>query len=347
MNSTKSLFRFDASDRIGYGHAIRSFALSEEFAARGYAPMFLVTPQSVDLLLNLGISGEAIHTLSCTPYTEQDSTSTINLANELNCSWTILDGYSFSKNYQTAIRRGATTSKVLVIDDGIISDFDCNAILNQNLNAERDAKYTSDPKTKLLLGSSYTLFRKTFREAQPAPLRREALNITITFGGADTNNFTASMLRALIQSGATDGRSTRVILGGAYGHHESIKDIPGIDGHNIEIITFSPNIIEHYLWSDLVISAAGSSAWELALLKIPMALIITADNQRAVANPLADRGAAIILGDYQSFNPEQAACDVSSIIGSYSKRIELSTKCADLIDCHGARRVVDALEMMS
>jgi spore coat polysaccharide biosynthesis predicted glycosyltransferase SpsG len=110
-------------------------------------------------------------------------------------------------------------------------------------------------------------------------------------------------------------------------------------------VPFSTDIIEHFLWSDLVVAAAGSVAWELALLRVPMALIVAADNQQAVTEPLGARGAALLLGDFRSFDPDKAALQISNVINDYSARLLLSTRCHELIDCHGAQRVVDAMEM--
>jgi UDP-2,4-diacetamido-2,4,6-trideoxy-beta-L-altropyranose hydrolase len=341
------LFRCDASDTIGFGHVIRSFALAEACAARGISPHFIVNPASVSLLRSLGAHSDTIHEIEVIPGTDEDGAATAALARELQPSWIALDGYSFTRGYQSSIRKRTKPARLLVIDDGVIDGFDCDIILNQNVGSENSPRYTEVHETNLLLGSSYTLFRKSFGSAHHYTVRPTARNITLTFGGADPHNLTAAILGGLVRSGTLRGHSTRVILGGAYRYEESLHKIPGLKEYAVEIVPFSGGIIEHFLWSDVVIAAAGSVAWELALLRIPMVLIVAADNQqRAVAEPLSARGAALVLGDYRSFNPDKAAQQVSNLINDHQARLLLSARCNELIDCHGAHRVVDAMEQL-
>lgn len=339
------LFRCDASDTIGFGHVIRSCALAEECSARGYSPHFLTTPATVSLLRVLGSHPDTIHAVDVVPGTAEDISATSGLARELHPTWIVLDGYSFTRSYQSKVRELTHRSKILVLDDGVIDGFDCDILLNQNLGSESSSRYTEIRETNLLLGSTYTLFRKSFREASPYTVRSTARNITLTFGGADTHNLTAAVLGGMMRIGAFAGHSIRVVLGGAYRQKESLGTIPGVDQHNVELVPFSTGIIEHFLWSDLVVAAAGSVAWELALLRVPMALVLAADNQQAVTEPLGARGAALLLGDFRSFDPDKAAVQISNIMNDYSARSLLSARCSELIDCHGAHRVVDAMEM--
>lgn len=339
------IFRCDASETIGFGHAIRSFALAEECLARGFAAHFIATNSSIKLLRTLGVAADTIHSLDIVPGTRDDISATTALAKELNASWIVLDGYSFTRAYQSTLRRCITPGRLLVLDDGVLDGFDCDMILNQNLGAEHSSRYTEVYETELLLGSAYTLFRYSFREAARYIVRPSADKITLTFGGADPNNITAAMLGGLVRLGAFAGYSTRVIVGGAYRHTASLLKIPGIERCDVQLEPFSNDIIRHFVWSDLVVAAAGSVAWELALLRVPMALVLVADNQRAVAEPLRAQRAALILGELGSFDPDKAALQILKLMNDYSARLLLSAQCKELIDCYGARRVVDALEI--
>jgi spore coat polysaccharide biosynthesis predicted glycosyltransferase SpsG len=279
------------------------------------------------------------------PGTAEDISATSWLARELHSTWIVLDGYSFMRSYQSKVRELTHRSKILVLDDGVIDGFDCDIVLNQNLGSESSSRYTEIHETNLLLGSTYTLFRKSFREASPYTVRSTARNITLTFGGADTHNLTAAVLSGMMRIGAFADHSIRVVLGGAYRHKESLGTIPGLDHHDVELVPFSNGIIKHFLWSDLVVAAAGSVAWELALLRVPMALVLAADNQQAITEPLGARGAALLLGDFRSFDPDKAALQISKVMNDYSARAIMSARCSELIDCQGAQRVVDAMEM--
>lgn len=337
------LFRFDASAAIGFGHAIRCFALSEELSARLYDPHFLVYPDTKAPLETLGIPSSRIHMLEPSYSGIGDARELARFAQHLDAQWIVLDGYEFDLRYQSELRAG-TRAKVLALDDGVLDSFDADIILNQNLDAEHHSQYLNASSSKLLLGSRYLLVRQAFRHANPIQVRSEASNVLLMFGGADTHNITAQMLSVLAKTGCLNNRSVRVILGGAYRHRDSLDAITIPSSCNLEIVPFTNRIIDHYQWSDVVFSAAGSTAWELALQRLPMALITAADNQIQVATALARKQAAIYLGDIRSHPVDEFMGRALELLSDLPLRQALHTRCAELCDCAGPRRVVDAME---
>lgn len=337
------LFRFDATSTIGYGHAIRCFSLSEEFSARGYKPHFAAKPETHQLLVKMGVQPDHIHAVESETGSSGDATETAAIAARVNTRWIVIDGYGLSGRFQRALR-ALSGCYLLVLDDEVIDSFDANIILNQNLGAESRSRYESQKETKLLLGAPYTLFRRDFHHEKPRTPRVKADKVTLMFGGADTPNITASMLAALSRSRALDDRYVRVIIGDAYQHRDSLQAIQVSNLCKCEIVSYTPAIVEHYRWSDVVVSAAGSAAWELALLGIPMALVSSADNQIPVAESLAERGAAIYLGDIKDFDWEKAAQKVIQLLNELELRRKLHSNCRELFDCRGAQRVVDEIE---
>lgn len=337
------LFRFDASLSVGYGHATRCVALSQEFSARGYRTHFLVSAETHTLLRTFGVCDAQIHVSSDSRASLHDARTTARVAQELSASWIVVDGYDFVSSYIDQLR-ASMPLRVLAIDDGVNQTLNADIILNQNLDAERNVIYQALPTTKLLLGSAYTLFRKQFRDSKPQPKHSVASRLTLTFGGADARNTTVHVLRILSEAAVLQGLSVRILVGGAYQHRASLESISIPAECNVEVIDFTPDIIDHYRWSDTVISAAGSTAWELALLRIPMALITVADNQLPVAQALSRQGAALYMGDARTLDSTLLAASARLLFTDCALREQLHRQCATVCDCHGARRVVDAVE---
>jgi hypothetical protein len=67
------------------------------------------------------------------------------------------------------------------------------------------------------------------------------------------------------------------------------------------------NVAPRFAASDLAISAAGSTAWEMCCLGLPMVLMPIAENQSDVAASLARRGVAIRAADGDAAGAWRAA----------------------------------------
>ena len=95
--------------------------------------------------------------------------------------------------------------------------------------------------------------------------------------------------------------------------------------------------------ADFVISAAGSTVWEICTLGLPAALVVVAGNQRPAAEALADRGAALVVdaGD-PGF---EGALDraIMRLVTDSAQRGLLSASAASVCDGQGAGRAAEAL----
>ena len=58
----------------------------------------------------------------------------------------------------------------------------------------------------------------------------------------------------------------------------------------MRLVVNAPNMAELMAWADVAISAAGSTAWELACMGLPAALIVVAENQTGIAAALVREG---------------------------------------------------------
>jgi spore coat polysaccharide biosynthesis predicted glycosyltransferase SpsG len=100
---------------------------------------------------------------------------------------------------------------------------------------------------------------------------------------------------------------------------------------------------EEMLWADLAISGAGSTAWELACIGVPSALIVVAHNQRLIAEALDAEGAAVSLGWHEDLVPARIAAIILQLRNDPTRREHMTRSGRCLVDGNGSERVASAL----
>ena len=93
----------------------------------------------------------------------------------------------------------------------------------------------------------------------------------------------------------------------------------------------------------MALSASGSTCWELAFMGVPTVIIVTADNQRAIAERLDAAGVAESLGWHADVEELEIADACAALRGNHARRREMSEKGRLLVDGRGAERAADIL----
>jgi RimJ/RimL family protein N-acetyltransferase len=102
------------------------------------------------------------------------------------------------------------------------------------------------------------------------------------------------------------------------------------------------------LEQDLVVSAAGTSVWELCCLGVPTALVCVADNQEAGYRRVLERGAAVGLGSaVPGLDHDAAVATLQQVLGDRALREQLAAAGPRLVDGLGAWRVVRSWEQLA
>ncbi|HBE44959.1 MAG TPA: hypothetical protein DDW17_05780 [Deltaproteobacteria bacterium] len=100
--------------------------------------------------------------------------------------------------------------------------YHADILLNQNIYAP-ELNYSCDEDTILLLGSRYVLLRKEFLKYKDfkRTIPKKAKNILVTLGGADPDNVTLKVIKALNLMGDPD-IEVKVVVGPANPHIKSL-----------------------------------------------------------------------------------------------------------------------------
>jgi UDP-2,4-diacetamido-2,4,6-trideoxy-beta-L-altropyranose hydrolase len=345
------LFRVNASSQIGTGHVMRCLAIAQAWQSSGHLrSSSFCTSQDIPQSLVNRIVHEGNYHISL-PFSldlETDAKQTLWQCQELNAEYLIVDGYHFNEDYQSIIKSGG--AKFLLLDDyGQLSFCAANLVLNQNSYANEKLYPLIGDDTQLLLGCRYALLRQEFWRFQNvrADIRdlefAKPIRLLVTLGGSDSNNMTSVVLNALGYLNPVEVEA-KIIVGSANPNKQKLIAECEKLACNVKLYFDVNNISDLMVESDLAISAAGSTCWELAFLGLPALLIILAENQRLVAEHLEHIGVGINLGWYTEVTPENLAKAIEAVFVNINKLRDMSQKGISLVDGRGSHRVVKFIQ---
>ncbi len=126
----------------------------------------------------------------------------------------------------------------------------------------------------MLCGHPYFCLRDEFQDARKRRFREKIQNLLITFGGTDPNNYTLHIFQAVKDICVQKDIKIYVVTGPGYLHQKSfaayLSGVKDCDCEHIHKTGIMSAIMEK---SDLAISSAGRTVFELAHMRIPGIII--------------------------------------------------------------------------
>lgn len=355
----RAVFRVDASEKIGTGHLVRCLTLAATLRLRGCHVVFICRPASGHAEALVRRNGFQLHILPAAvkladaaapedykswlgATEEQDATDVILFLKESKPDWMVVDHYGISEAWHKRLR--SHVRKLMVIDDLANRAFDCDLLLNQNLNNDLDQAYFGKTPSgcQLLLGTSFALLQPEYARLRavvgprPGPVRR----ILVYFGGTDPHNLTCMAVRAFLALGRTD-IILDVVLPGINPQLEEVHMMAGAF-RNIRLHSGLPTLASLMALADLSIGAAGATSWERCCMGLPSVVVLLAQNQIEVARGLQKAGAAMWIGNVTEINSMQFQRAIEAALAT-SSLTAWSERCLRICDGLGAERVADKM----
>jgi len=346
--SKNLIIRADANTQIGTGHVMRCIALAQAWQDRGGNVTFLSHCDSKTLrkrIIDEGFAFISVEKAHPDPYDlghTLEMLGKFKIQNSKFKTWVILDGYHFTSDYQKAIRENGY--KLLVIDDMAHLDH-CHAdiLLNQNIHASI-LHYSCDRDTVKLLGCEYVLLRREFLKYQDwkREIPDKARKILVTLGGGDPDNVTLEVIRALNSLNVSD-IEVKVVVGPANKNIKSLERELHLSPFTFHVLSSVSSMPELMVWSDVAISAGGSTCWEMAFIGLPALIITVSDNQIEIAKELEHAEVAIYLGWHESTSIHQITKVLKKISQDKNKRTRLSERGRRLVNGKGVIEIIKAM----
>lgn len=336
------IIRADASADSGIGHIMRMMALGQALVMRGATVSFIVGSCPETLLHRLeAASLEIIKIPESTPGSDTDAAFVRQHAKTRGANWIVLDGYHFSHAYQRRFQ--GCGSQVLAVDDHLYSDTWCvDLLLNQNLHAStyRTSYQNAAPETELLLGLDFTLMRPEFWQLPSAHHhnREGAKRVLVTMGGADPVNATAIIMHALLRLPAELLRIS-ILIGSSNLHRSQLEEISQQHPGRFELLAAVESMSSLLIDNDYVITAGGSTCWEILWSGCRGAVFVIAENQQPIADSLQEQNLMLALGRWDQTTID----DLSKKLISWFRSPRTVTA-SSIVDGKGAKRVAAYLE---
>jgi len=331
--------RCDVGPKNGVGHVMRCLALGEELRDRGADVVFIcdshTVPWANDQIVARGIpvepevSGVEAH---------------LELFGRLGLDAVVFDCYDLDPAVYAAVRRSGVP--VLALVDGDLRGAEADLYLDQNLGSDLDSPALPAGSVRLA-GLDYVLLRDEVLDLRPSvpPAASDSAGVPRVFaffGGTDAYGAGPHVVAALAATGVPFDAT---VVAPRPELVEAITAVPLAPGQQVEAIGPTSRLAATVVDSDLVLSASGTSTWELLCLGATAGLVCVVDNQvmgyeRAVATGAA--AGVGVLSDLHD-HPDHAVPVLRRLLTDPAERARLAAAGWRLVDGKGRARVADAL----
>lgn len=332
------IVRVDGNVDIGTGHFMRCLALAQ-YWQRNDGEIYFVMNNPQSLEDRISTENMNLIKLEEVPASHDDALKLIDIFNELDGDWIVVDGYHFKSDYMNLIKENDI--KLLLFDDeGKLEDYSSDIVLNQNLHAH-DINYKSlNDYTKLLLGTDYVLLRTEFLNYlnHDKPIKEVATNILVTLGGSDKNNYSLKVLKA-IENIKVTSINVIVLIGSKNPHKQALLDFIEESMVNITLlqnINDMPNKME---WADLAFSSGGTTVWELAFMGVPVIVGGTSHIEEVLIEGLNKNNLFKTILRLDEIDESDLTEIISEVIYDEKLRKSMSSDGKKFVDGFGCSRV--------
>lgn len=368
LMSCHVVFRSDASLQIGTGHVMRCLTLADALTAQGVNCQFICREHQgnlIELIRNKGYNVHALavhsesvttrslaiktasgeeapvhsHWLGATQLEDAEACAPILAA--LQPHWLIVDHYALDACWERALKQHYR--QLMVIDDLADRPHLCDLLLDQTFGRNpEDYRDWVPINCQFLCGSQYALLRPEFAAMRDYSLQRRGhpklRKLLISMGGVDKDNVTGQVLGALCNSPLPANCQITVVMGATAPWLDDVRNQALGMPWPTRVLVGVGDMGQLMADSDLAISAAGSTSWELCCLGVPSFLICTATNQRTVIAALASANAIVELDRGALNQPDSASFRAQHVelinnLGAYA------TSAARVTDGCGVSRV--------
>ena len=338
----KILIRADANEVISSGHVMRCLAIAETLHDAGVDVQFCAADMSpADLVEGKGFAFHS-HDAIWNRMGEAEGLDELSLANTLGADALMVDTYSISREYVSAVSRSLPVC-YLGSKKGDLGPLAMLVNYSTVINGEFYRQTYAQYGTELLLGPRYAPLRSEFRCLHPREQREKAENILVTTGNTDPHNVMGAIIAALL---ACD-KEVRVhaVVGAMFAHRDKLLRAYAGD-ERVNLIEGATSMSELMMGSDIAVSANGTTVYELSACGIPAVTFAMVDEQIESGAELGRLHAVAYCGAISNGFDEcvrRISSQTARLISDCALRAKLAASAHALMDGNGALRIADAL----
>ena len=372
------IFRADANHHIGMGHIMRCLSIADSFSSKGNSVVFVLADEkATQVVKERGYTSIVLHSkydnmeeeLSLWESLVFRTLSYSNIIDRI-----VVDSYYVSSQYLVGVKSlmdcYAKNGKLIYIDDIAAFPYPVDILINYNSYASalvyeklycEAGGVISIPQ--MVLGPKYVPLRSMFKNLKLKQQPPKVKNVLFSTGGADEFHLTLKILEYLDNSidnlsSVLKGLNYHFLLGAMNGDKNNIAELVENKPYffTYEKVADMRNLIGSM---DLVVSAAGSTLYEICACGVPLITCVMADNQFFGAESFEKMGLAENIGDIRSSQVglhkrkardeinteviEEIIKAIENLAMDLEKRQTMGLKMQRLIDGYGADRIVEIL----
>ena len=335
----------DGGGPLGVGHVMRSLALAEaavdaghDVVVAGHFEGSFVAGQLVAAPVEVAQTSAWL--------ADGDWRPLIDLVRRLRPDVLHVDSYQAPDRLRELLSSAGVEAVVSNVEDGAFGRRPADVVVDPTFGAEFSAR-PEDGTTWMLRGSRYTPVRQRVIDARRrgsddhvggvGPVVRSVL---VVMGGTDPVGLAPGAVELLARTGLAL-EVTAIAMG-----ENAERARSAAEGTRVSLNVLAPveDLAAMMSAHDLVISAAGTSIWELCCIGVPTAVAWAVDNQHQGYDRVVEAGAAIGLGGPELGGDERAVDLLKRALTDSELRAQLVRTGRRIVDGLGAWRVVRTWE---
>lgn len=328
----KVILRADAGVEDGTGHVMRCLTIAQELRDREHEVQLLSKLDGVEWL------GRLVEEIGI-PHLEAKAGDLAEEAIDTSVDVVVVDSYSIAASDIAFLNERIPVMAVIDGDDrGIVA----SAYLDSNLEV---APYPAGVAERVLGGVGYTLIRRELRDLRRSSGRRlpAAPTVLCIMGGTDPRG---AMPRVAVSLRNLPEHIALILVTAPQWQDEVRASVASRANTIVLPPTSSLDVLLKR--ADIVVSATGTTAWDVCTIGVPAVFVAVVDNQRSGLRAIVEAGLALGIDASEDLTAIDAVGDhVSRLIADEALREIHVTRCRELFDGRGVERVVDALERIA
>lgn len=342
--------RTEANRVTATGHMMRCLAIADAAAEKGIRTVFIVAEEGSEKFPK-----ERGYETVCLGRRWDDFAGEIPVMERLiakrQVEALLIDSYFVSGDYMKAVTKMTRTA---YIDDLHAAIWSCSVLIDYAVYYDLFDYRKEYPDTQLLLGCGYAPLRREFRDLPKKEIRRDVKKALVVTGGTDEYHFMRRFTEALLsRKELFDGVEFTLVCGAFNRDTEEIRKLSlqcaakcntESDAMKIKIYPTLPTLKDAMLETDLLITAGGTTLYEMAACGTPGICFSMADNQLDNVRGFAARELVLYAGDIRNeFSFDHLLRMMTELMRDHAARTAVSQRLRTLVDGKGAGRIVDAV----
>ena len=334
------LIRADGNERIGSGHIMRTKSIANELKGFGAKVLYALADERGKRLINNEFQSVVLSSnYECL---DDEINALSSVVKEQKIKLILLDSYFVTPKYFKELKKLA---KVAYIDDLDAFAYECEALINYSAFFDKNEyKARQNLAKKHFLGSEFAPLRAEFGSTQKSSKNTQKKQVLLTTGNTDLLGIMPRLLEAFLSDESLKNLEF-LAISGAFNEHENKLLALSAKYKNIKVLKNPENMAQIMAEADFVLSAGGSTLYELASLAKAVICFSIAANQNNIKS-WAEAGAMLYAGDAKADSHSVVAKSLNllkSLLNDENLAKTLGQKAHFFVDGKGAIRLAKEL----